>query len=33
VCTARFAGHPRLVGVRHIVHDESDDDFMLRPDF
>ena len=25
----RFAGHPRLVGVRHIVHDEADDRFML----
>jgi L-fuconolactonase len=30
---ARLAAHPRLVGVRHIVHDEPDDDFMLRPDF
>ena len=28
-----FARHPALVGVRHIVHDEPDDDFMLRPDF
>ena len=28
-CTAR----PKLVGVRHIVHDEPDDDFLLRPDF
>jgi L-fuconolactonase len=27
------ARHSRLVGVRHIVHDEPDDDFMLRPDF
>ena len=25
----RFAPHPRLVGVRHIVHDEVDDRFML----
>ena len=29
----RFATHPKLVGVRHIVHDEPDDDFMLRPEF
>jgi L-fuconolactonase len=29
----RFAQHPKLVGVRHVVHDELDDDFMLRPDF
>jgi len=28
-----YAPHPALVGVRHIVHDEPDDDFMLRPDF
>ena len=24
---------PKLVGVRHVVHDEPDDGFMLRPDF
>jgi L-fuconolactonase len=30
---ARLAAHPRLVGIRHIVHDEPDDRFMLRPDF
>jgi len=30
---ARFARHPKLVGVRHVVHDEADDAFMLRPDF
>ncbi len=30
---ARFAPHPKLVGVRHVVHDEPDDAFMLRPDF
>jgi len=30
---ARFARHPRLVGVRHVVHDEPDDEFVLRPDF
>jgi L-fuconolactonase len=29
----RFASHPRLAGVRHVVHDEPDDHFMLRPDF
>jgi L-fuconolactonase len=28
-----FAGHPKLVGVRHIVQDEPDDRFMLRDDF
>jgi L-fuconolactonase len=30
---ARLARRPKLVGVRHIVHDEPDDDFLLRPDF
>ncbi len=25
----RFASHPKMVGVRHIVHDEQDDRFML----
>jgi L-fuconolactonase len=29
----KFAKHPRFVGVRHIVQDEPDDDFMLRDDF
>jgi L-fuconolactonase len=28
-----FAGHSRLVGVRHVVHDEPDDLFILRPEF
>ncbi|MDX2246919.1 MAG: amidohydrolase family protein [Bacteroidia bacterium] len=28
-----FAAHPKAVGVRHIIHDEADDDFMLRADF
>jgi len=28
-----FAAHPKLVGVRHVVHDEADDDFLLRPAF
>jgi L-fuconolactonase len=30
---ARFAAHPKLVGVRHVVQDEPDDAYMLRPDF
>ena len=30
---ARFAPHPALKGVRHVLHDEEDDDFMLRPAF
>jgi len=29
----RYAARPKLVGVRHIVHDEPDDDFLLREDF
>lgn len=29
----RYAPHPKLRGVRHVVHDEPDDEFMLRPDF
>ncbi len=29
----RFAKHPKLVGVRHVVHDEPDDNFMLLPEF
>ena len=28
-----FAAHPKLVGARHVIHDEADDDFMLRSDF
>jgi L-fuconolactonase len=28
-----FARHPKLVGVRHIVQDEPDDRFLLRPEF
>src|SRR3712207_2688793 len=28
-----YAGQPTLKGVRHIVHDEPDDHFMLLPDF
>ena len=30
---AALAAHRRLCGVRHIVQDEPDDRFMLRPDF
>lgn len=26
---ARYAGHPKFVGVRHVVHDEPDDRFVL----
>jgi L-fuconolactonase len=29
----RLAAYPRLRGVRHLVQDEPDDRFMLRPDF
>src|SRR5271167_3059933 len=29
----RFASHPKLVGVRHVLQDEADDNFMLRADF
>jgi L-fuconolactonase len=28
-----FTAHAKFVGVRHLVQDEPDDDFMLRPDF
>lgn len=28
-----FAKYPKLVGVRHVVQDEPDDNFMLRPAF
>jgi L-fuconolactonase len=28
-----FGAQPKLAGVRHVVHDEPDDDFMLRPEF
>ena len=30
---ANFSRHSKLVGVRHVVHDEPDDNFMLRPEF
>jgi len=29
----RYRAHPKLVGARHVVHDEPDDRFMLRPEF
>src|SRR4051812_39655608 len=29
----RFAPHPKLVGVRHVVQDEPDDNFMRLPEF
>ncbi len=29
----RFSAHPKLKGFRHVVHDEADDQFMLRPVF
>lgn len=29
----RFCSHPKLRGVRHVVQDEPDDQFMLREDF
>ncbi len=29
----RYARHPRLVGARHVVHDEPDVRFMLNDDF
>ena len=25
--------HPKLKGVRHVLHDEMDDYFMLKPEF
>jgi L-fuconolactonase len=29
----RFAGNPRLRGVRHVIHDEADPRYILRKDF
>ncbi len=29
---ARMQDNPRFVGVRHVVQDEPDDDFLVRPD-
>lgn len=28
-----FRGQPKLVGARHVIHDEADHDFILRDDF
>ncbi len=30
---ARFAANPNLKAVRHVLHDEPDDNYMLRDDF
>ncbi|MEK6479307.1 amidohydrolase family protein [Catalinimonas sp. 4WD22] len=30
---AHYVKYPKLCGIRHIVHDEADDYFLLRPDF
>lgn len=30
---AAYAQHTTIVGFRHVVHDEPDDNFILRPDF
>jgi L-fuconolactonase len=29
----KFRKHPKAVGVRHVIHDEADIDFMLQPNF
>jgi L-fuconolactonase len=29
----KLSQHRKLVGIRHVVHDEPDDGFMLRPEF
>jgi L-fuconolactonase len=28
-----FSPNPKLAGVRHVLHDEPDDEFMLKPEF
>ncbi len=30
---AEFAGNPKLLGIRHVVQSEPENDFLLRPDF
>jgi L-fuconolactonase len=30
---AQLARHPKFVGVRHVVQDEPDDEFLVRPEF
>jgi L-fuconolactonase len=32
-CLERFAHHSKLKAVRHVLHDEADDFYMLRDDF
>lgn len=32
-CLDEFSGYKKFSGVRHVVHDEPDDSFMLRDDF
>lgn len=27
-----FKAHPKFVGIRHVTHDEADDDFIVRPE-
>ncbi len=29
---AEFIEHPKFVGLRHVTHDEPDDDFIVRPE-
>ena len=29
----KYSPHPKLAGIRHVIHDEPDNDFMLREDF
>ena len=29
----QFSSYPKLAGVRHVIHDEQDDNFILRKDF
>ncbi len=29
----QFSGNPKLVGIRHVIHDEQDENFMLRKAF
>ena len=33
VLLERYSQHPKFVGVRHVVQDEPDDNFLLREDF
>src|SRR5665647_1807742 len=29
----QFSGNPKLVGIRHVIHDEQDENFILRKSF